>query len=183
MLEEAHVLLKSLTSVVVSAAVVLASAGGAFASTSPSYPAPGDSLTCSKSTVPTSTIFSCTIGGADGADATLTVTSSGANAFLAGAVSSTKTIASNVATFSVTAPTDAGTLAISSAINGVAADTTTVLVTAGGTIIAFSGPGNGRGLALTGTESTGLALGAAGLLVVGAGVVVFAARRRTKHNA
>lgn len=171
---------KTIASAALVGALVLAPAAGAFAATSPSYPAPGDSLTCSESTVPTSTNFTCTIGGEDGADATLTVTSSGANATIAGAVSSTKTIAANVATYTVTAPTDAGTLAISSAINGVAADSTTVLVTASGT---STGTAAGGALGATGVENMGLAVGAGGLLVVGAGLVLFAARRRSVHNA
>ena len=99
-MEETRMIVKTIASAALAGALVLVPAAGAFAA----YPAPGDSLNCSASAVTSGSAFSCTIGGDNGLPATLTVTTSGDNATIAGAVSLTKTIASNVASFSVTAP-------------------------------------------------------------------------------
>ena len=137
---------------------------------------------CSVATVPTGTVFTCTVGGANDAVAELCATTSGDNVAIAGTVCSTKPIVSNVAAFTVTAPSTAGTIGFSATVDDVATNTTTVAVTAAAGGLATTGADN-SGLATTGADNTGLALGAGALLVAGAGAVVVAARRRSSLNA
>ncbi len=174
-LEETHMIKKTITAVALAGAMTMAAAGAASAA---SYPAPDSALSCSAATVPTGTVFTCTVGGPDDAAAELCATTSGANAAIAGTVCFTKTVVSNVAAFTVTAPSTAGTVGFSATVTPVESvsydtNTTSVAVTAAAT----------GGLASTGADNTGLALGAGALLVAGAGAVVVAARRRASVNA
>ncbi len=168
-LEETHMLRKTIASVALAGAITMAVAGAASAAT---YPAPDAALSCSVATVPTGTVFTCTVGGPNDAVAELCATTSGDNVAIAGTVCSTKPIVSNVAAFTVTAPSTAGTIGFSATVDDVATNTTTVAVTAAA-----------GALATTGADNTGLALGAGALLVAGAGIVVVAARRRSSLNA
>lgn len=163
------VLKKTFASIALAGAITLMTAGAGFAVAA--YPAPDAALACSATTVAVNTTYTCTVGGPNGATAVLTATTTGADAAIAGAVSATKTIgASNVATFTVTAPAAAGTVTMSATVDRVATNTVPVAVTAA------------SGLALTGSDDTGLAIAAGGLLFVGAGAVVFAAARRRRSS-
>lgn len=159
---------KTLASAALACALIVAPAAGAFAG--PAYPAPENSLVCSVATVVIGGTFTCTVGGKEGSDATLGVTTSGPDAAIRGTVSLTKTIgATNAATFTVTAPSTAGTIAIAAALNGVAVDSTTVVASA-------------SGLATTGTDSSGLGIAAGGLVLMGAGTIMIVRRRRALRN-
>jgi len=151
----------------------LAVAGIAFAvpvaAQATTYPAPVPTLTCSTAQAVPGASFQCVITGSDGDSAQLQTTFSGANAEIAGTVTSAaKTIAGGEASFTVTAPAIEGTIGISGIINGAAFDTADVDVAA-----ELSG---------TGFDSMPLAIGAAALLVAGASVVFVAARRRSAAN-
>ncbi len=161
---------KTITAVALAGALTVVAAGAAGAA--PAYPAPDAALSCSVATTPVDSTYTCTVGGPDGATAVLSATTSGDNAAIAGTVSSTKTIASNVATYTVTAPSAAGQVGMSATVGGVPTNTTNVAVTAAA-----------GALATTGADNAGLALGAGALLVAGAGAVVVAARRRSSVNA
>lgn len=138
-----------------------------------SYPAPQDSLSCSASQVLPGGTLTCAIGGPEGSSAQLQVTTSGANASIAGTVTSEqKVITDGSATFTVTAPDESGTLGLTALIDGVAVDTSTAIAAAAG-----------EELSATGFQSTGLAIGAGALLVAGAGAVVIGARRRARVDA
>ena len=142
----------------------------AAASALPAYPAPGDSLNCSVTQVAPDGTFTCTIGGEDGASATLSADCPGGTALIDGLSSpQTKTIAANVASFTVTAPSVDCTLGLTAMIDDVAVDSAAVEVSAT--------------LSATGFENTGLAVGAGALLVIGASVVFITARRRSAQNA
>lgn len=138
-----------------------------------SYPAPGSALTCSQTTVTESTVFTCTIQGPTGDNATLTATTSGANASIAGAVSLTKIIGvSNSAVFSVTAPASALTIGFTGTVGAAATNPAAVIVTA-----------RSGSLASTGAANMDIAIGAAALLILGGAALVIGARRRNKANA
>ena len=159
---------KTLASAAFACVLVVAPAAGAFAG--PAYPAPENSLACSTATVVNGGTFTCTVGGEEGAEATLSVTTSGADAAIRGTVALTKTIgATNVATFTVTAPPTAGAIAIAAALDGVAVDSTTVVASA-------------SGLASTGADSSGLGIAAGGLVLMGAGTIMIVRRRRALRN-
>lgn len=158
---------------------------------SATYPAPEGSLACSVSQIEPNSTFSCDVYAEDGAQAQLQVTTSGADATIAGTVTSAaKVVTDGSASFDVTVPEDAGTVGITAIVDGVAVDTSTVVVaedpgTPGGDDAA--GPGDGAaagddGLAATGFENTGLAIGAGALLILGAGAVVLTARRRATQD-
>ena len=156
---------KTFASIALAGAITLMTAG--VGSAAPAYPAPTAALACSTTTFVPATAFTCTVGGPVDATVVFTVTTTGPSAVIAGAVSSTKTIgASNVATSTVSAPKGAGNILVSATVNGVATNGVTVTATGAGV------------LAFTGSDDTGLAIAAGGLLFVGAGAVVFAARRR-----
>jgi hypothetical protein len=149
------------------AAIALATPTAALAT---DYPAQEDSLTCADAQIAPGASTTCEGAGPEGADAALQATTSGANASIAGTVTSdTKTISGGSASFTVTAPAEEGTIGITLLIDGEAVDTTSILVA--------------EELSSTGFENTGLAVGAAVLLVAGAGAVVIGARRRSQQNA
>ncbi|WP_430868331.1 hypothetical protein [Demequina aurantiaca] len=151
------------------------------AQASQSYPAPEDALTCSSAQVAPGTPFSCQVGGENGAQAQLQTTTSGDDATIAGTVTSeVKVIANNVAKFTVTPADVEGEIGVTAIINGVAVDTAVIVVAATGT--GGASEGGGDGLAGTGFENGGLAVGAGVLLVLGAGAVLLAARRRSAKN-
>ena len=148
---------KTLASAALACALIVAPAAGAFAGAT--YPAPENSLACSTATVINGGTFTCTVGGKEGSDAAIR-----------GTVSLTKTIgATNVATFTVTAPSVAGTIAIAAALDGVAVDSTTVVASA-------------SGLATTGADNSGLGIAAGGLVLMGAGTIMIVRRRRALRN-
>jgi LPXTG-motif cell wall-anchored protein len=150
-------------------------AGAGFAV--PAYPAPDAALACSATTFVPASAFTCTVGGPVDATVVFTVTTTGVDAVIAGAQSSTKTIgASNVATFTVTAPAGAGNISVSATVNKAATNTKFTVFAAD--------PASGltSGLARTGADNSGLAIAAGGLLFVGAGAVVFAAARRRRSS-
>jgi hypothetical protein len=149
------------------AAVAVAAPTAAVATT---YPAPEDALTCSATQVQPGGSFTCEIGGPDGASAQLQATTSGANASIAGTVTSeAKTISGGSASFTVTVPGEEGTVGLTALIDGEAVDTSSVVVA--------------EELSSTGFENMGLAIGAGALLVAGAGAVVIGARRRASADA
>ncbi|NYI40390.1 LPXTG cell wall anchor domain-containing protein [Demequina lutea] len=159
---------KTLASAAFACVLIVAPAAGAFAG--PTYPASDKSLACSSANVVNGGTFTCTVGGAEGSKATLGVTTSGADAAIRGTVSLTKTIdATHVATFTVTAPSTAGAIAISAAIDGVAADSTTVVASA-------------SGLAATGADKSGLGIAAGGFALMGVGTILMVRRRRALRN-
>jgi len=140
------------------------------------YPDAADSLTCDASQVEVTNTVDCTVGAANGAQAALQVTTSGEDASIAGTVTSAeKTVADNVATFTITAPSTTGTMGVTALIDGVAADTASIEVVA-------SSASTDDELAGTGFENAGLAAGAGVLLVAGAATVFVAARRRATAN-
>ncbi|WP_156165413.1 hypothetical protein [Demequina rhizosphaerae] len=138
------------------------------------YPAADAALTCEATQVPVTTQFDCVGTGPDGASAVLQATTSGDNAtFIAGTVSSeAKTVVDGEVTWTVEAPSTAGTIGFTLIVDGEAVDTATVDVVAG-TTDELSG---------TGFENVGLAAGAGVLLVAGAATVFVAARRRASQN-
>jgi len=139
----------------------------AFAATD--YPAPPPGLTCSTTQAAPGTTFTCTITGEDGDNAQLQTTFSGADATIAGTVTSAaKTITAGEANFTVTAPSIEGTIGISGIINEVAFATADVDVA--------------EELSGTGFDGMPLAVGAGVLLVAGAAVVFVGARRRSAAN-
>lgn len=136
------------------------------------YPAPSAALTCSQSTVPVSTVLTCTIAGPSGATATLTTSTTGENATIAGVASATKTIGiSEIASFTVTAPSTALTIVITGFVGGVPTNGAIVGVT--------SGSGS---LAGTGTNLD-IAIGAGALLVLGGTALILGTRRWKKTSA
>ena len=167
---------RTIAAVALAGAVALAPTAAMAAGT---YPAPADSLKCSKTVTVISTTVDCTIGGPNGAAAQLQTTFAGGDATIAGTVTSApKTIVGNVASFTITAPGVVGTIGITGIIDGKAVDTAKVDV-----VTSLGGSGTGDGLATTGFENTGLAIGAGALLVVGAATVFVAARRRQAQDA
>lgn len=168
---------KTIATAAIAGAIVMAPTAALAAGT---YPAPEDSLTCNKTVTVISTTVDCTIAGPNGAAAQLQTTFAGEDATIAGTVTSApKTIAANVADFTITAPGVVGTIGVTGIIDGVAVDTAAVEVV---TEVGGSGTDNG-GLASTGFENAGLAIGAGALLVVGATTVFVAARRRQMQDA
>lgn len=135
-----------------------------------SYPGPEDSLKCSVAQIPVSKTFTCTVGAPNGATVEIHVTVPGAGTTIYGPV----TVTNNKAVFTITAPNTVGVLGVSAVINGEAVDTASI------DVVAESTDG---GLAGTGFENAGLAVGAGVLLVVGATTVFVAARRRQLQNA
>jgi len=133
------------------------------------YPAPDQTLKCSTAQAPPSTTFTCTITGTNGDAAQLQTTFDGADAAIAGTVtSSPRTIAGGKATFTVTAPAIPGTIGISGIINQVTFDSASVDVA--------------DELSSTGFDGMPIAVGAAVLLVAGAGIIVVGARRRSRER-
>lgn len=164
---------RTVTAIAIAGALALAPTAAQAVGT---YPAPGDSLTCSTTQTPVSTVFTCTIEGPNDAAAQLQTTFSGGDATIAGTVTSAaKTIVDNEATFTVTAPGTTGVIGITGIIDGSAVDTASVEVVAEA--------GTGGSLSGTGFENAGLALGAGALLVGGAAAIVVAARRRQRVEA
>lgn len=159
-------MVRRLVAAIAVASVVLLAPTAAYAA----YPAPGDALNCSATTVQTGATFTCTIGGPVGAIAVLQVTTSGADATIAGTTSSTKLIdATNVASYSITAPGTAGIIGVSALIDGTSVDTAVIQVVA-----------RGASLAATGSPIGTLAVTAALLLVGGAGFFAAGAARRRR---
>ena len=151
-------------------AVAAAALAVPVAASATQYPAPEPGLTCTASQVAPGESADCTITGPDGAAAQLQTTFSGADAEIAGTVTSAaKTITDGEATFTVTAPTIEGTIGVTGIIDGVAFATASVEVA--------------EELSSTGFDNMGLAVGAGALLVAGASVVFVAARRRSAQNA
>jgi LPXTG-motif cell wall-anchored protein len=137
------------------------------------YPAPSAALNCLSTTVTVNTVFTCTIGGPNGANAVLTATTSGANPSIAGVVSLTKVIgAPEVATFTVTAPASALTIAFTGTVGGVPTNGASVVVTTG------SGT-----LASTGAANINVAIGAGALLVLGGAALILGTHRKKKADA
>ena len=134
------------------------------------YPAPEPTLTCDTAQAAPGTTFECIITGEDGDSAQLQTTFAGANAEIAGTVTSAaKTVAGGEASFVVTAPSIEGTIGVTGILNQVAFDTADVEVA--------------EELSGTGFDGMPLAIGAGALLVAGAAVVFVAARRRSNTNA
>jgi len=160
-------MIKRTLAVIAVTGLALAVPAAAFAGTE--YPAPEPTLTCDPpQTTPGGTV-DCVITGEDGDEAQLQTTFSGADAGIAGTVTSdVKIIAGGEAAFTVTAPSIEGTIGISGILNGVAFDTADVVVA--------------EELSATGFDSMPLAVGAGVLLVAGAAVVFVAARRRSAAN-
>jgi hypothetical protein len=183
--------------VAVAAAGVLVLATGLPGAATVAYPAPEDSLTCAAAQVPAGEVLECTIGGPDGASAQLQTTFAGEDAAIAGTVTSAaKTIAGNIASFTVTAPSTEGIIGVTGIIDGQAVDTASVEVVVTADIVEGAGPLPGDGgtstdggvetgdgvLSGTGFENSGLAIGAGALLVAG-GVAVFVGARRRNNQA
>jgi LPXTG-motif cell wall-anchored protein len=128
---------------------------------SDSTPAPGQS-------------FTVTVHGPAGTSVTLTITSNPAS--IAGTTTLVKTTnASGDATFTVTlAKAGTYTLVTTDTASGAVLSTQVVTVAAAGSAAA-----SGGSLATTGAEPLPILLGAGGLLVLGAGGVVIAKRRKT----
>lgn len=149
-------------------------AGAAFAApvaaSATPYPAPDSDLTCAAAQVAPGESFGCTITGPDGASAQLQTTFSGADAEIAGTVTSdAKTITDGEANFTVTAPTIEGVIGITALVDGVAIESTAAVDVAA---------------ELSGTGFTGvpLAVAAGALLAAGAAVVFVAARRKSSAS-
>ncbi len=141
------------------------------------YGAPDYTTTVSTSSPTVGQPFTFTVHGPAGAQVTLTITSNPASIAsssitIAGTKSLTKTTdASGVATFSVTLAT-AGTYSLvgTDTASGAVLSTQSVTTAAAGSSAA---------LAMTGADPLPMLLGAGGLLVLGAGGVVVAKRRKT----
>ncbi|WP_062465152.1 hypothetical protein [Demequina soli] len=149
------------------------------------YPAPANSLMCTKTTVKVGESLKCTIGGPNGHRGRLQVTSSGANVSIAGTVTSAdKVFENNLVSFDVTVPEDAGTISIAAIIDGERVDEASVAVVAATDAGATGSTGSSTdALSGTGFENAGLAAGAGVLLVAGAATVFVAARRRQSQGA
>ena len=145
------------------------------------YPAPESALTCSETTVTTGTVFTCSIQGPAGESATLTATTTGTNASIAGVVSTTKTIPdTNSAVFSITAPDSAATISFAGTVGAAPTNSATVIVAP-----QAAGPGT-TGTANTDVVSGGanmyIAFGAAALLAMGGVALAIGARRRKRAS-
>lgn len=169
---------RTIAAVALSGALVLAPSA-AFAAGA--YPAPDASLKCDRQVTAVSTVVNCTVTGPNNASAKLQTTYSGADATIAGTVTSApKTITNNTASFVITAPGITGVIGVTAIVNDVA-------ITPGASVqvvAASTDTGSGSGnLPQTGFENTGLAIGAGAALVAGAAAVFVAARRRQAQDA
>ena len=162
------------------ALAALAVTGVAFAipvaaSASTDYPVPPPELTCSSAQAAPGSDFTCTLTGDPSAEATLTTTFSGADAAIAGTVTSApRLVGATGAVFTITAPVIEGTIGISAVVGQASAGTASVDVA-----LAVADDG------LSGTGFTGMpiAVGAGVFLVAGAAMVFVASRRRSDVNA
>ncbi|MFW2512336.1 hypothetical protein ACNI3K_00995 [Demequina sp. SO4-13] len=147
------------------------------------YPAPEAELTCATSQTAPGDSFACTSTGADGDEHQLQATTAGEDASIAGTVTSqVKVVDGGSVSWTVTPPSDQGTVGLSLIVNGVATDTATVVVAEGGDTGDGVGAGTEDGLAATGFDNMGLLVGAGALVVVGGGAAAFAVRRRSNQS-
>ncbi|MFW2512338.1 LPXTG cell wall anchor domain-containing protein [Demequina sp. SO4-13] len=161
------------------AVLALGTATGANAT----YPAPEDSLQLETSVVEAGASFNVTISGPNGSDATLSITTDGADASIAGTVSLTKLIENNAANFTVTLPEGvSGEVTITAALDGEVVDSSTVTITDGDSAVGGGTTADGDSLAATGADNMGLAVAAGGLLVAGAAALAIGARRKAGSN-
>ncbi|MDN4484179.1 hypothetical protein [Demequina lignilytica] len=161
---------KTIAALALAGAMVLAPVAAQAAPVT--YPASEYTITCSVTTVAAGKTFECTVTGPNGGTLELRVTLPGGKVITVKPTSFT----TDSATFSLTAPSELGVLGVTAVSEGSTVGTATVDVVSAST-------GTDSGLASTGFENTGLAIGAGALLVAGAATVFVAARRRQMQDA
>ncbi|WP_062516246.1 hypothetical protein [Demequina gelatinilytica] len=154
------------------------------------------SMECNPLTVEAGAQATCTLTS-DGVSVVWQVTTSGDDVTLVSVAGTVSTAAQDIvggtSVLTFDAPDAAGTIGVIAIVDGEPVDTATItVVAADDTEGAGSGSGTDSGtgsdssasgsddeLSSTGFDNAGLVIGAGALLVVGAGAVAFAARRRT----
>ncbi|MDN4490659.1 hypothetical protein QQX13_07420 [Demequina sp. SYSU T00068] len=163
---------KTIAALALAGAIVLVPAAAQAAPVT--YPASEYSITCSVTQVETGRTFECTVTGPNGGTLELRVTLPNGSVLTIAPTSFT----TDSATFSLTAPSELGVLGVTAVSEGSTVGTATVDV-----VSTSTGTTDTDGLASTGFENTGLAIGAGALLVAGAATVFVAARRRQLQDA
>ncbi|WP_062304442.1 hypothetical protein [Demequina subtropica] len=144
------------------------------------------SMECNPLTVEAGGRATCTLTS-DGTSVVWQVTTSGDDVTLISVAGTVSTAAQDIvggtSVLTFDAPEAAGTIGVIAIVDGEPVDTATITVTAAddteGVGSDASASGSDDELSSTGFDNAGLVAGAGALLVVGAGAVAFAARRRS----